>query len=327
MKKLLIGLLIIALVISVFILTGICNSYRQIPENEKLFSVSSGENVFAIAKNLEQQELVRSHLFFEIAVTLKGGLNRLQAGNYYLSQTMSPLVIADKIINGDVAKKTLIIPEGWTIKDINDYLKAENLIKGNEFFDVLVKDYSLDFPFLKGKPDGLDLEGYLFPDTYYLKMTDGSEILIRKMLGNLDQKLNPNLRSEISRQKRTIFEIINMASLLEKEVLETADKKVVAGILWKRIELGMYLNVDSSLVYALGRKISGLDTKIDSPYNTYKHKGLPPGPISNPGLDSILAAIYPEKSPYLYYLSTPDGETIFSKTLEEHNRAVIKYLK
>ncbi len=327
MKKILIGGLTIILVISVIIFVSICSSYCQVPGNEKLFSVSNGEDVFVIAKNLEQQELIKNHLFFEIAVTLKGGLNRLQTGNYYLSQTMSPLVIAAKIMNGDVAKKTLIIPEGWTIKDINDYLKAENLIKDNEFFDALSKDYSIDFSFLKDKPDGLNLEGYLFPDTYYLKITDGSEVLIRKMLGNLDQKLNPDLRSEINRQNKTIFEIINMASLLEKEVLSTADKKIVAGILWKRIELDMLLNIDASLVYGLDKKISGADTKIDFPYNTYKHKGLPPGPISNPGLDSILAAIYPETSPYLYYLSAPNNETIFSKTLEEHNRAVIKYLK
>lgn len=327
MKKILTGGLIITLVISVIVLAGIYGSDRQVPENQKLFSVSNGEDVFDIARNLEKQELVKSHLFFEMAVFLRGGLNRLQAGNYYLSQAMSPLTIAGKIMNGDVARKTLVIPEGWTIKNINDYLKAENLIGNDEFSDALSKDYSPDFFFLKDRPDGLGLEGYLFPDTYYLKITDDSEILIRKMLGNLDKKLSPDLKSEIGRQEKTIFEIINMASLLEKEVLNSADKRVVAGILWKRIGLGMYLNVDASLVYALGRKISGLDTKTDFPYNTYKHKGLPPGPISNPGLDSILAAVYPEKTPYLYYLSAPNGETIFSKTLDEHNRAVVKYLK
>ncbi|MBU4466801.1 endolytic transglycosylase MltG, partial [Patescibacteria group bacterium] len=221
----------------------------------------------------------------------------------------------------------LTIPEGWNIRDIDYYLKTRGFAQDNEFLQASNGDYSAEFSFLKDNPKNLNLEGFLFPDTYHLRAGDDSETLVRKMLDNFDKKLAPELKLEIDNQGKTVFEIINMASLLEEEVLSAADKRIVAGILWKRIELNMFLNVDASLVYGLGRKISGSDTKTDFPYNTYKYKGLPPGPISNPGLDSILAAIYPEKSPYLYYLSTSDGKTIFGKTLEEHNRAVVKYLK
>ena len=138
------------------------------------------------------------------------------------------------------------------------------------------------------------------------------------------------MRTEILGQEKTIFEIITMASLLEKEVKAFEDKKLVSGILWKRLENKMPLQVDATITYITGKKSSKVsldETKIDSPYNTYKYKGLPPGPISNPGLESIVAAIYPKKLDYLYYLSTPEGETIFSKTFEEHKRAKEQYFK
>jgi len=137
------------------------------------------------------------------------------------------------------------------------------------------------------------------------------------------------LREEIQKQDKTIFEIITMASLLEREVRSIDDKKIVSGILWKRLKNKVALQVDATINYITGKKATeGFkeDVKIDSPYNTYKYRDLPLGPISNPGLDSILASIYPEDSDFWYYLSTPEGETIFSKTLEEHNIARVKYL-
>ena len=162
------------------------------------------------------------------------------------------------------------------------------------------------------------------------------------MLDNFDKKLTQDLRKEISRQSKTIFEIVTMASMLEKEVKDFEAKKLVSGILWKRLENGISLQVDATITYLAGKKtthpegvasrpygarISIEDLQIDSPYNTYKYKGLPLGPISNPGLESILAAIYPKESDFWYYLSTPDGKTIFSKTLQEHNLAKAKYLR
>jgi len=151
-----------------------------------------------------------------------------------------------------------------------------------------------------------------------------------KMLANFDEKITPDLRKEITKQKKTIFEIITMASLIEKEVAMDEDRAIVSGILWKRIKLGIPLQVDATITYITGKnntKISLNDTKINSPYNTYKYRGLPPGPIANPGIAAIRAAIFPKSSPYLFYLSAPDGRTIFSKTLEEHNTAKTRYLR
>ena len=323
----------VAIALGAFIsitLIGISFPFDKTLNEEKVFSILKGQDVFDIGKNLEKEKLIKNHWFFEIAVFLKNGSAKLQAGDYRLSRTMTPLEIASKIINGDVAKEILTIPEGWNIRDIDYYLKTRGFAQDNEFLQASNGDYSAEFSFLKDNPKNLNLEGFLFPDTYHLRAGDDSETLVRKMLDNFDKKLTPELKLEIDNQGKTVFKIVNMASLLEEEVKTIEDKKIVAGILWKRIKIGMYLNVDAAIAYALNEKtgrLSGSDTKIDSPYNTYKYKGLPPGPISNPGLDSILAAIYPTESPYLYYLSAPDGETIFSKTLQDHIIAIEKHLK
>ncbi len=154
------------------------------------------------------------------------------------------------------------------------------------------------------------------------------------MLENFSSKFSLDLRAETMKQEKTIYQIITMASLIEKEVTSESDRALVSGILWKRLSLGIPLQVDATINYikkergtsSPSGKISILDTKIESLYNTYKYAGLPKGPIDNPGISAIKAAIHPKESPYLYYLSAPDGKTIFSKTLGEHNAAKAKYL-
>jgi UPF0755 protein len=204
------------------------------------------------------------------------------------------------------------------------------LFKKEQIIELINSNNFSNYDFLKDKPENLSLEGYLFPDTYLIEKKESLENIVKIILNNFDKKLNQNLRDEIKKQNKGIFEIITMASLIEKEVINYEDKQIVSGILWKRIKAGVPLQVDASVVYALNakkEKISIEDTKINSPYNTYKYRGLPLGPICNPGLESIKAAIYPKETNYWYYLSKPSGETVFSKTLEEHNIAIYKYLK
>ena len=148
------------------------------------------------------------------------------------------------------------------------------------------------------------------------------------MIVNFDKKLNSDLRQQILEQKKTIFDVITMASLLEKEVRTLEDKKIVSGILWKRLSVGMALQLDCTVNYVTGKNHPGVlikDTKINSPYNTYKYPGLPKGPISNPGMNSIIATLNPTKTDYWFYLT--DGTTHFSKTAEEHSAKKAKYLK
>ena len=269
-----------------------------------IFLVKQGEGAKEISINLKKQDLIKDSFLFRVYALAQGRAEKLQAGEYELSPGMAIPEIVNKLVSGDRIKKMITIIEGWTIKDIANYLEAEEI------------DPSL--------------EGYLFPDTYEISPEDGIEEIIEIMLANFDKKLTSELREEISSQGKTIHEIVITASLVEKEVRTLEDKKIVSGILWKRLEWNIPLQIDATIAYITGRKTTKItkeELQVDSPYNTYKYKGLPLGPISNPGLESISAAIYPEKTGYWYYLSTPEGETIFSKTLKEHNEAKVKYLK
>jgi len=322
------------------------------------FLIENGQSVEEISYNLEEQGFVRYGVFFRMYLLLQDRAGEIKAGRYELSPRMNIPEIAEKIISGNVLKKTITIIEGWNLRSVGWYFENQGMFMAEEFFEIagfpqtdyssakdlpLPMDFSQGFDFLKDKPKDVGLEGYLFPDTYYISepcTTLGTgqaidnkqeiESIIRKMLTNFGEKLNSELRQEIAAQGKTIFEIITTASLIEREVRTIEDKKTVAGVLYNRLEIGMPLQVDATIAYILGKeseKIFLEELKIDSRFNTYKYKGLPLGPISNPGLESILAAIYPEENEYFYYLSTPAGETIFNKTLSGHNRDKAKYLK
>lgn len=313
--------------------------------HETIFKVHEGMSLFAIARALEEEHLIANRWLFVAYVIAKGWHNDLKAGTYLLYSAMGISTIAQKISSGDVISQTITIVEGWNVRDIGWYLENKGLFMAEELFELVgfpaadysqqtefpfPKDFSSEFEFLRDKPKSVGLEGYLFPDTYQLEYGAGVEQAVKMMLANFDRKVSKDLREEIKRQGKSLYEIITMASLIEKEVHGARDRKIVSGILWKRLKAGMPLQVDATISYITGRKttkISKEETQIDSPYNTYRYAGLPLGPIANPGLESIMAAIYPEESNFWYYLSAPDGKTIFSRTLEEHNRAKAKYLK
>jgi len=253
--------------------------------------------------------------------------------------------IISKMHSGDVIKEILTIIEGWNLRDIAWNLENKGMFQAEELLEMAgfpavdynkpndlpaIKDFSEKFSFLKEKPDNISLEGYIFPDTYQIEKDETLEAILNKIFENFDRKITDELKQKIKSQKKTLFEILTMASLLEKEVQISTDKEIVAGILWKRMRNGWPLQVDASLTYLTGRTSAQLtqnDFNIDSFYNTYKYRGLPIGPICNPGLDSILAAVNFKESPYWFYLNAKDGETIFSKTLEEHAMNKQKYLR
>jgi len=310
------------------------------PESHEtiVYTVQKGWGNEEIADNLQKLGIIRSAYFFKFYAILSLKHSGLQAGQYNLSPRMSVYQIVSKMAQGDIIRDKVVILEGWDEKDIGKYLESKGICQ-QDYFISLVKnlpaqagDYSDEFDFLEDKPKGPggypDLEGYLFPDTYEIGKGETCQDILGAMLANFGRKLTPALRAEITNQKKSIFDIVTMASLLEKEVGNLSDKKIASGILWKRISIGMPLQLDSTINYITDKSdpaVAIKDTKIDSPYNTYKYPGLPKGPISNPGMDSITAAIYPTKTNYLYYLS--DGKTIFSETLEQHNAAKAKYLQ
>ncbi len=228
-------------------------------------------------------------------------------------------------------EKVITIIEGWNIKQIDNYLSEQGLAKDQKIATFKVKDYQADYSFLADAPAKADLEGYLFPDTYRVFASTTADEIVRKMLDNFESKVNQEMLTEISRQKKTLHQVVTMASIVEKEVTSRKDMKIVAGIFWDRIKNGQALESCATLAYILGEnkpQYTYEDTRIDSPYNTYINRGLTPGPIANPGLNAISAAIYPTYTDYNYFLSRPDTkETVFSRTYEEHTANKQKYLK
>lgn len=341
-------ILVVVAVISFFSYKRAVNDPHEKNGKTVSFVVGKGDSVSKISKGLVDSGLIGSDFYFRIFVKENGQQAKIQAGNYALNSAMSIREIVDVLSKGNVVSDERVIKliEGWNSKEISDYLNTEGVSQGDELLKMVgyprvnyqnekklprPVDYSKDFDFLKDKPENYGLEGYLFPDTYRIFKNASVDDVVRKMLGNLDKKLTPEMRDDIKKQGKTVYEIITMASIVQKEVRSEADMKIVSGIFWNRIEIGKPLESCATLAYILGvnkKQYTYEDTEIDSPYNAYKNPGLPPGPIANPGIEAIKAAIYPTESDYLFFLSSSDGgQTIFSKTYEEHLRNKAKYLK
>ncbi|MBI4132760.1 MAG: endolytic transglycosylase MltG [Candidatus Sungbacteria bacterium] len=307
--------------------------------------IPPGSGSRAIGAVLKSNGVIRSRLSFVTYAALTGSADALKPGRYEFSGKIAIPELVDRLVRGEIYpnERLITIPEGWDVRDIGGYLESVGMFPAAEWWETVGRpagdyrreerlprpDFSQEFGFLKDKPGSVGLEGYLFPDTYRVFRTSSADAVTKKMLENFDAKFTPELRAETARQKKTIFAVITMASLLEKEVPTERDRAIVSGILWKRFGLGIPLQVDATINYITGRREepSAADLAIDSPYNTYRYPGLPLGPIANPGMEAIRAALFPRASDYLYYLSAADGTTIFSRTLEEHAAAKRKFLQ
>lgn len=296
------------------------------------FEIKSGEGVKDIAKNLENAQLIKNDFYFNYFVWKTKACEKLQAGKYEIRGSMTIPEIAQVLSMGEVVSNEVKVtfPEGTSAKDMADILKQKGL-EGDEFLKKAKNGEGVkaDYEFLKGKPEKADLEGFLFPDTYIFFKDVKAENIVNRMLLNFDEKLTSRMRDDIKKKNRTIFEIVTMASILEKEVKSSEDMKVASGIFWDRIGAGMPLQSCATIAYVLGeekKQYSYDDTRTPSPYNTYINKGLTPGPINNPGMNALQAAVYPAKTDYVYFLTDPNtGKTIFSKTIEEHETNKAKY--
>lgn len=310
-----------------------------------IFYIASGETLSGIAGDLQTQGLVRSAEAFRIIFSLIYGESRVRAGAYYLDTPLTAPALARRIASGvySETRVRVLIPEGFATRDIAEYFAKLGAFSAEEFLGVVgepVRDYrktgttAPDFDKVSEvarlKPDYIGMEGYLFPDTYFFYMPLDPRMIAETMAENMDKKFSPELRARAAARGRSVPEILTMASILEKEAATPEDRRIISGILWKRIKIGMALQADASLGYITGKpssKLTESDLRIDSPYNTYKYPGLPLGPIANPGLDAIVSAIEPQSSPYLYYLSDKSGVMHYAKTFEEHKANKQKYLR
>lgn len=308
----------------------------------KQFEIKEGEGSKVVAQKLQDAQLIKNKYFFYYYVWKTNSGNKMQVGIYEMSSNMTIGQMMSKFTNGEIVPQIikLTIPEGFTNKKIVARLREKKPELADEFekmvscqcinqTDCPCDVFSKEFIFLQQLPKGVDMEGYLFPDTYFIEKDDTAEILVRKFLNNFNKKINSELANEINSQGKTLYQIVTMASLIEKEAKTDQDRKLVSGVFWKRISDEIPLQSCATLAYITGidkDQYSLDDTQLDSPYNTYLHPGLPVGPVANPGLATLTAAIYPQESEYYFFLTDPQTkEMIYSKTGEQHNENKVKH--
>ena len=330
---LIIAIFIISVAGFIYIQSRINTPHNAREDSKKEFVIQGGESVQQIADNLQDKNLISETDLFKFYVWKEKLAGKLQAGNYELSPAMPITEIVDLFVGGKIKSDEIkiTIPEGFLNKEIDERLADNNLIEKGEFIKFN-EDNNLDlskYEFLKDKPENIGLQGYYFPDTYIYYKDSTIENIVIKMLDNFNRKLSQDLREEIKNQNKSVFEIIILASIIEKEAGFVKDMGKVASVFQNRLDIGKALESDATVNYITGSgrtQSTYDDLEIDSPYNTYKYPGLPPTPISNPGIEAIKAAIYPEETSYFYFLTKKDGETIFSVSYDEHLRNKNKYL-
>jgi len=276
---------------------------------QKIVNIPSGSNAREIVLILEENNIIRKNNYiFRILIKLSKLEERLKYGEYNLSPAMNMLQILDKLVRGEVILYRITIPEGYTYTQIAELLNKKEIIEKDSFIK-LVKDGEKSW------------EGYLFPDTYEVPKGYGSENMLKLLLSNFNHIVGEKLKDKAEEIGFSMDEIITLASIIEKEAKFVEEKRKISSVFHNRLKKDMKLQSCATIQYILERpkeKLEESDLKIDSPYNTYLYKGLPPGPICNPGLDSIRAALEPAEEDYLYFVLGENGRHIFSKTYQEH---------
>ncbi len=287
-------------------LTFITNEVWDFPEHH-LVHIPEGASSREIAFLLEEAGVVTSHRAIDMALFLRFGTSNVKAGDYFFEFPQGPWHIAGRLIIGEygLTPQRVVIPEGSTVRDMALLFERslDGLFNAEEFIE-------------KAEPK----EGYLFPDTYFFLPNATADIVIAALERNFEKNV-ALVQEEIDAFGQPLHSIVVMASLLEKEARQLETKQMIAGVLWNRIAIDMALQVDAVFPYIIGKntfEVTLEDLKNESPYNTYVHKGLPPGAIANPGLDSLLAAVTPTESEYLFYLADMNGVTHYAETFDEH---------
>ncbi len=331
-------LLVVSVLLAVVIWYLVALRYHSRNVAAEAFSIKAGDSTISILERLEKKNLILSDVALKVYLYRHPEL-KLQAGEYSIEPHQTARQLLAQLAKGQTVSReiSILFREGLTLKEIQAQLTAAGYLTDGSF-EKLGQIKITDLParltipsFIKLLPAEATLEGYLFPDTYRVFKDFTAEDLMAKMLDNFDKKVSADMRTAISQSGRSFHDTVILASILQKEVRTEQEMRLASGVFQNRLKAGQALQSCATLAYILGvnkPQYSYEDTQIDSPYNTYQHIGLTPGPVSNPGLTAIDAAIRPTNSDYNYFLARPDtGETVFSKTLEEHNTAKAKYLK
>ena len=301
--------------------------YKGYAEAEQYVDIPTGSGTVSMGRRLADMGVIRSASAFRLAVWMRGAGRKLQAGEYRFDRPMTTAEVVDKIARGDVYVRTITFREGLNIREMATAFESGGFGTAADFMAAARRGqlvHELD-------PEARDLEGYLFPDTYTLQRRTTAEQLVERMVNRFTKALTSEIQKQASARGLTVRQLVTLASLVEKETGKGDERPIVAGVYANRLRIGMGLQCDPTVIYALmlaGRYDGNIrkdDLQIDSPYNTYRYRGLPPGPIAAPGAASLAAAANPADVPYLYFVSRGDGSHVFSATLDEHNRNVSTY--
>jgi UPF0755 protein len=288
--------------------------YRGYSGSEQFVEIPAGAGSRTIGDRLVAAGVVRDEVTYRLALWLSGKGRRLEAGEYRFDTSMTPIAVIDKLARGDVYVINLTFPEGLSVAEMAKIADAHGFGPASAFESA-----------------ARDLEGYLFPDTYPLPRRTDAAKLVRMMTAQFDHVVTPDLRRAAEAKGLSLRQVVTLASIVEKETAKPDERPVVAAVYGNRLRIGMALQCDPTVIYALERartytgNLRRDDLTIDSPYNTYRYPGLPPGPIASPGRAALDAALHPASAEFLYFVSRNDGTHVFAKTLEEHNRNVQKY--
>lgn len=332
MKKFLALILLIAVIVGAAVAVGwfyrrVGEPYRGYSGAEQFVEIPSGIGPRAIGERLIATGVVRDELTYRAALWLSGDATRLKAGEYRFDRPMTAAQVIDKIVRGDVYVVNVTFREGLTIGEMAKVFEAQGLGQASAFVDA-ARDPA---PIRALDPAARDLEGYLFPETYSLPRRADAAQLVRLMVERFMRVFDAGLRQAAEKRGLSVRQAVSLASLVEKETARSEERPLVAAVYANRLRLGMPLQCDPTVIYALqlaGRyrgNIRKEDLTLDSPYNTYRYPGLPPGPIAAPGRGSLEAVVNPADVDFLYFVSRNDGSHEFARSLAEHNRNVQKY--
>ena len=330
MKKLL-GVVVLLVLVAGgalgFLYMRVNQPYRSSDGTEQFVEIPQGVGSVGIGDRLVDAGVIRDRSTYRAALWMTGQGRHLKAGDYRFDRAMTPFEVIDKIARGDVDVVHVTFPEGLTMTEMAKIFESHGLGSAASFIKA-AKDPAairdLD-------PSAHDLEGYLFPETYALPRRTDAAKLVQLMVAAFNRAFTPELRAAAAAQNRTVRQTVTLASIVEKETARPEERPIVAAVYGNRLRIGMALQCDPTVIYALQRagaftgNLRRDDLSFDSPYNTYRYPGLPPGPIASPGEASLEAVVRPADVDYVYFVSRNDGSHEFARTLEEHNRNVQKF--
>ena len=331
-RKIIVAILVILVIIATFVITQ-AGPYNNSNKDDIIVDIPNGSTLSQVADILKENKLIKNKIIFKIYAKLGDHASNIKSGKYLFNQTYSNNEIINDLSKGKLynAGTKVTIPEGSTSKEIIDIL-VKNKLGDKEKYEELInnpKEFYNDYGFLDEEKI-ISLEGFLYPSTYYFEEHESEKDILNDMLSAFKSKYSEKLQKKQKEDKLSLWEVVNLASIVEKEAVLDEDRPIIASVFYNRMKIGMPLQSDATIQYTFAERKKSItynDLKIDSPYNSYKNQGLPPTPIANPGIKSIEAVLYPAKSDYLYFVATIDGGNTYSKTYEEHVKAVEQYRK